>query len=51
MCGLEFFGTGKCCCEDHSMRRVRESVTQLKEKKGPIYDKWKSNLKKSLKRV
>ena len=50
-CGTEFLGPGKCCSDACAERAARESVIQLKARKGPIYEKWKRNLKASLKRL
>ena len=35
-------------CADCSWKRMRESWKQLKEKKGPIYDRWKAGIKASV---
>lgn len=35
-------------CPDCAWKRMTESWKQLKEKKGPIYEKWKAGLKRSL---
>jgi hypothetical protein len=47
-CGFKFSGSGKCCSDACAERAVREAIKQLKEKKGPIYDRWKERLKESL---
>jgi uncharacterized Zn finger protein (UPF0148 family) len=50
-CGVRLIKAGKYCSPVCSMGAVREAVDQLKEKKGPVYDKWKARLKESLKRL
>ena len=35
-------------CKECSWKRQKESARQIREKKGPIYEKWKARLKASV---
>ena len=41
-CGKEFEGRSKYCSYTCAFPAMAESAEQLKAKKGPIYEKWKS---------
>ena len=45
LCGAPFQGRGYYCCPEHGITALKEFNRQLKLKKGPIYEKWKANLK------
>ena len=51
MCGDRFFGSTKCCDEGCAAAAVQDCIKQLQEKKGPIYDKWKSRIKASIEHI
>ena len=50
-CGGEIEGRSTYCCYVCSMEAVIEANKQLRDKKGPIYEKWKSRLKASIERL
>lgn len=47
-CGKEFTGKRKYCTYLCSIPATMEANKQVKERKGPIYEKWKAKLKASL---
>jgi len=50
-CEREFEGTRKYCCYRCSVTAIVEANKQLKEKKGPIYERWKKGLAKAIERL
>uniref|UniRef100_A0A6M3M7B6 Uncharacterized protein n=1 Tax=viral metagenome TaxID=1070528 RepID=A0A6M3M7B6_9ZZZZ len=50
-CGREFEGKRKYCCYGCSVTATVEANKQLKDKEGPIYEKWKTNLEASLNKL
>lgn len=48
VCGKEVKGSGKYCGYEHSMVAVNESIRQMRDRKGPIYKKWKERLEESM---
>ena len=47
-CGEEFEGRSKYCTYKCSIPATLEAIEQLKNRKGPIYEKWKARLKASI---
>ena len=47
-CGREFEGRSKYCGFECSLNATRECIEQLRNKEGPIYEKWKARLKASI---
>lgn len=37
---------GKYCCYACSVQAIEEANKELREKKGPIYEKWKKGIKR-----
>ena len=50
-CGAGFYGGGKCCSTPCAERAVQDSIKQLRDKKGVIYEKWRKGLEESIKRL
>jgi len=44
-CGKGYRHRGNYCCEEHGILAMKDSNRQIREKKGPIYEKWKRNIK------
>ncbi|GAH30304.1 unnamed protein product [marine sediment metagenome] len=42
---------GKGVCEDCMAKNLQQNIKQMREKKGPMYEKWKKNLKAGLLKV
>jgi len=50
-CGKEFTGKKKYCTYKCSITATEAANQQLRDKKGPIYEKWKSRLKASIEQL
>jgi len=50
-CENEVKGRGKYCSYKCSNEAIEEAGKQLREKKGPIYDKWRARLKESIEKL
>jgi len=50
-CTRLFMGEGKYCTSECSSAVVAETCKQLREKEGPIYEKWRARLKASIERL
>lgn len=38
----------RCCSPEHAEKRRAQSIQQMREKKGPIYDTWLAETKKGM---
>lgn len=48
VCKKEVKGSGKYCSYEHSVVAIDEAIKQMREKEGPIYEKWKQRLKAAI---
>lgn len=49
ICGVELLESRHSqYCPECAMKVQAEAIEQLRQKQGPIYDKWRENLRKSL---
>ena len=51
VCGKVVKSGRKYCCYDHSTVAINESIKQIRDRKGPIYDKWKIRLIESIRNL
>lgn len=50
-CGKKFTGRSKYHSYECALPAMAEAVRQLREKEGPIYEKWKASLKAATERL
>lgn len=50
-CGTKFTGQHKYCSYNCALPAMVDAIEQLRNKKGPVYDKWKARIKEAVEKL